>query len=59
MIYVTGTVKKPYEDEKSLIFSFLLYHNVITIHTNMTKCLPLMQNLMEFLLQFTEMEYHI
>ena len=40
-------------------FPTLLYHNLQTIYTNTTKCLPLLQNLMGFLLQFTQVEYHI
>ena len=38
--------------------SSLFYHNLLTIYTNTTSW-PLMQNLMGFLLQFTEMEYYI
>ena len=36
----------------------LLYHNLTTIYTNKAKCLLLMQNLMGFPLQFTEMGYY-
>ena len=38
---------------------FLLYHHLLTIYINATKSLPLLQNLMGFLLQFTETEYCI
>ena len=37
------------------LFVFALYHNSITIYD--TKCLPLLQNLMSFLLKFTETGY--
>ena len=37
---------------------YLLHHNSITVHDNTTKSFSLLQNLMAFLLQFTEMEYY-
>ena len=46
--------------KKSLIcVSSLLYHNLLTVHTNKTKSLSQLQNLMGFFLKFTEMKYHI
>ena len=57
-IFVTRLAKINHESAKNIAnFSSLLYHNLMTIHTNITKCLLLMQNLMGFLLQFTEMGY--
>ena len=50
---------QPCEHKKLPIFSYLHYHNLKTIYTNMIKSLSLLQNLMGFLLKFTEMEYHI
>ena len=44
---------------RELILSSLLYHNLITIYTNKTKCLLLLQNLMDLLLKCTEMVYRI
>ena len=44
--------------QKFADFSSLHYHNLVTIYTSTTKCLLAMQNLMGFLLQFTEIEYH-
>ena len=43
----------------SPIFAFLLYHNLITVYSTTTKPSSLLQNLMGFLLQFTEMGYFI
>ena len=45
--------------QKVPIFLHLLYHNVLTIYTNATIYLSMLQNLMGFLLQFTEMGYYI
>ena len=40
-------------------FPCLLYHNLQSIYTNEIKPLSLLQNLMGFLLEFTERAYHI
>ena len=40
-------------------FLCLLFYDLITIYANTTKCLSLLQNLMCYLLQVTEMEYYI
>ena len=40
-------------------FLSLLYHNLITIYTTATESSLLLQNLMGFLLQLTEMGYYI
>ena len=45
---------QPYGHKKSPIFSSLLYHNLQTANTNNTKSLSLLQNLVGFLLKFTE-----
>ena len=50
---------QPCKRRKSQIFQFLLNHNLQTICTNIIKPLSLLQNLMGFLLKFTEMAYHI
>ena len=47
------------EHKKSLIFVVFLYHNIITIYTTATKSSSLLQNLMGFPLQLTEIEYCI
>ena len=49
-LIVTGPVKIDHLSAKELsIFSFLLYHNFITIYTTTTKSSSLLQNLMGFL----------
>ena len=55
--YVTRPVKinHVYKHKKLPILLSFLYHNLVTIYTNEAKCSLLMQNLMGFLLQFTEM----
>ena len=50
---------QPTECKKSPILSFLLYHNFITIYTTTTKSSSLLQNLMGFLLQLTELGYYV
>ena len=57
-IYITGPVKIDHVGAKeSTIFLFLLHHNLIAICTSTTKSFTLPQNLMGFLLQFTEIWY--
>ena len=46
---------RPSEHKKSPILLCFLYHNLITIYTTATKSSSLLQNLMAFLLQLTEM----
>ena len=54
---VTGTAKIDHVSAKeSPIFACLLYHNLVTIYTTATKSSPLLQKLMGFLLQLTEMK---
>ena len=58
-LYMTGPVKIDYlSANKLLSFLLLLYHNLITIYTTATIS-SLLQNLMGFLLQLTEMGYYI
>ena len=57
-IHVTGPAKIIYHMSTEKL-PVLLYHNVRTICTNNLKSLLLLQNLMGFLLKFTEMAYHI
>ena len=60
IINVTRSAKINHVSTKKLpIFLFLLYHNLQTTCTNKTKSLALLQNLMGFLLKFTETGYHI
>ena len=59
-MYICGPMKINHVSTKKLLtFSSLHYHNLWTICTNKIKFLPLLQNLMGFLLNFTEMGYHI
>ena len=44
---------------KNIAYVYKHYHNLRTIYTNKLKSLLLLQNLMGFLLKFTEVEYHI
>ena len=54
--YVTGSARIDHLSTKNHWFlARLLYHNLITIYTTTTKSLSLLQNLMGFLLQLTEM----
>ena len=46
---------RPSEHKKHQFLVCLLYHNLITIYTTATKSSSLLQNLMGFLLQLTEM----
>ena len=50
---------RPSECKKLLIFLDLFYHNSKTIYINTTKSSSLLQNLVGFLLQLTEMRYYI
>ena len=51
---------QPCERKKNhQFFPSLLYHNLRTVYTNAIKSLSLLQNLMGYLLKFTEMGYHI
>ena len=50
---------QPCKRKKIANFSSLQYHNLRNNCTNIIKPLSLLQNLMGFLLKFTEMEYHI
>ena len=53
---VTGPAKIDHVSAKNCQFlACLLYHNLITIYTTATKSSSLLQNLMGFLLQLTEM----
>ena len=45
------------EHKKLLILSSFLYQNLMIISTSRTKIFVLMQNLLGFLLQFTEIGY--
>ena len=47
---------RPCEHKKLLILPCLLYHNLITVYTTAAKPSSLLQNLMGFLLQLTEMD---
>ena len=54
--YVTGPAKIDHVSAKNRrVLACLLYHNLLTIYTTATKCSSLLQNLMGFLLQLTEM----
>ena len=54
--YVTGPAKIDHVSAKNRRFvACLLYHNLITIYTTATKSSSLLQNLMDVLLQLTEM----
>ena len=56
MTNVTGPVKIDHVSTKNPRFlACLLYHNLITIYATATKSSSLLQNLMGFLLQLTEM----
>ena len=55
-IYVTGPARIDHVSTKNHRFSAcLLYDNLITVYTTAAKSSSLLQNLMCFLLQFTEM----
>ena len=57
---VTGPAKINHLNAKNCQFcSYLLCHNLITIHTTTTKALTILQNLMGLHLKLTEMEYYI
>ena len=45
--------------QKMLIFLSLPYRNIITVYTTTTKSSSILQNLLAFLLQLTEMGYYI
>ena len=54
--YVTGPVKIDHVSAKNRRFlACLLYHNLIIIYTTATKSSTLLQSLMGFLLELTEM----
>ena len=54
--YVTGPAKINHVSTKDCqLLVCLLYHKLITINTTTTKSSSLLQNLMGFLLQLTEM----
>ena len=53
-----GLQKSTTRAQKSPIFSSSSYHNLVTIYTSRTKCLPLLQNSMGYLMQFAEIEYY-
>ena len=55
---MTGPAKIKHLSTKNCQFLYLLHYNLITIYANTTKSFPLLQNLMDFLLKFTETEYH-
>ena len=56
LINVTGPAKIDHVSAKNRQFlACLLYHNLKTIYTTATKSSSLLQNLMGFLLQLTEM----
>ena len=57
MAYVTRPAKINHMSAKN-VHGYLLYHNLI-IYTNAIKSLPVLQSLMSFLLQFTEMGYYV
>ena len=46
---------RPCEHKNGQFLACLLYHNLINIYTTATKSSSLLENLMGFLLQFTEM----
>ena len=55
-LYVTGPAKIDRVSAKNHRFlACLLYHNLITIYTTATKASSLLQNLVGFYLQLTEM----
>ena len=58
--YVTGPPKINHVSmiQKSPILSSSPYHNLIAIYANKTKSFLLMQNLMGFVLQFTETQHY-
>ena len=53
---MTGLTKIDHVSTKLLIISSLLYHNLLFTATNL---LPLLQNFLDFLQQFTETRYYI
>ena len=56
VLYVTGPAKIDHVSTKNRRFlACLLYHNLMTIYTTATKSSQLLQNLMGFLLELTEM----
>ena len=56
ILFVTGPVRiNQLSAKKHQFLECLLYHNLITIYTTATESLSLLQNLMCFLLQLTEM----
>ena len=56
LIYVTGPAKIDHVSTKNHQFlACLLHHNLIIIYTTATKSSSLLRNLMDFLLQLTEM----
>ena len=59
-IYVnrTATTYVRINHVSAKITDCLLYHNLINVYTNRTRCLLLMDILMGFLMQFTEMVYY-
>ena len=60
IVYVTRPAKIDHLSAKNRRFlACLLYHNLITIYTTATQSSSLLQNLMSFLLQLTEMGYCI
>ena len=60
VVYVTGPAKINHVSAKNCrFFLSLLYHNLQTVYTNTVKSLSLLQNLIGFILKFTEMGYHI
>ena len=53
---MTGPAKIDHVSVKNCQFLvYLLYHNLITVYATACKSSPLLQNLMDFLLQLTEM----
>ena len=57
--FVTGLTIFNYVSAKITDFLSWLYHNLGTIYINNTNCLTLLQNLVGYLLKFTEMRYYI
>ena len=57
-IVILNCKNQPCECKKIADLSSFLCHNLITIYTNGTEGFLLMQNLMSFLLQYTDTEYY-
>ena len=52
------TGPSPREHKNIADSSSLPYHDLVTVYTSKTKCLPLLQNSMGVLIPFAEIEYY-